>query len=75
MTIPQESLFRQKALELNCLVPIEGLIPLLQEIRQNKLYCGCVTNACKANAEFLLKIINVRGVFFSFMRDKTTPAS
>jgi HAD superfamily hydrolase (TIGR01509 family) len=59
----KESMFRQKAVEMKCLVPVKGLISLLQEIQRNNLYCGCVTNACKRNADFLLQIIHVKEYF------------
>jgi len=59
----KERIFRERAEEGNLLSPLRGLLPLLEDIKESKIKCGCVTNAPRENADFLLQALKVRHYF------------
>eukprot|EP00026_Physarum_polycephalum_P016739 Phypoly_transcript_17724.p1 GENE.Phypoly_transcript_17724~~Phypoly_transcript_17724.p1 ORF type:complete len:228 (+),score=44.43 Phypoly_transcript_17724:100-783(+) len=59
----KEEIFREKATRENLLSPIVGLPELLEDIKSKKIKCGCVTNANRPNADFMLAALEVRQYF------------
>jgi len=59
----KEELFRIKARECGLIKPIPGLPALLEGIKQAGLKVGCVTNACRKNAEFMLECLRLTDYF------------
>lgn len=57
----KEGRFRELAAQR--LVPLAGLLPLLQWGQQQKLAMAVVTNAPRANAEFMLQILGLADCF------------
>jgi HAD superfamily hydrolase (TIGR01509 family) len=57
----KESVFREQAVDL--LQPLPGLMEFLSWIEHQSLKRAVVTNACRANADFMLNTLKVRNFF------------
>jgi len=61
MSLYKEDIYRERARSL--LVPMGGLIPLLEEIKESGLKIGCVTNAPRGNVDLVMDVLNIRHYF------------